>query len=247
MKFKFILHFSIRIIIAFIFFTAVGTLLHELGHIAAAKYFGYKTTLHYGSMNYTYAEKENDLIYIEYQKLFNENIQAIKNGEYFNEQEKYLKSVAQLKEKYPYPKPNTFWIVLGGPIQTIMMSFLGLFILFYRRSKTKQYFVILDWLGVFLALFILREVFNFVMAIYSSFIYGKINFYGDEYRISRMLGYNEWFIPSITFLIGVGISIYVIFKVIPIKYRFTFIISGLIGGVSGFVIWFGFLGKLLLP
>ncbi len=33
-------------------FTVVGTLSHEYGHIVVAKYLGYETKLHYGSMNY---------------------------------------------------------------------------------------------------------------------------------------------------------------------------------------------------
>ncbi len=38
--------------LTFILFTVLGTLTHEGGHIAAAKYYGYETTLHYSSMNY---------------------------------------------------------------------------------------------------------------------------------------------------------------------------------------------------
>jgi hypothetical protein len=246
-QFKFLLPFSIRIFVSFILFTLVGTLSHELGHITVAKYFGYKTTLHYGSMNYIYAEKESDETYIEHQKILKENLSAIKGGEDFGEREKYLELVTQLKEKYPYPKPNTHWIILGGPAQTILASLLGLCILFYRKSKSKEYFVILDWLGVFLALFSLREVFNFVMGLYSNLIYGTTNFHGDEFRLSRFLGINEWVVPTIVFILGSLISFYVIFRVIPIRYRFTFLISGLVGGVSGFAIWFGFFGKLVLP
>ena len=40
------------LVLSFILATIVGTLSHEGGHIAAAKYYGYETTLHYGSMNY---------------------------------------------------------------------------------------------------------------------------------------------------------------------------------------------------
>ncbi|WP_301161956.1 hypothetical protein [uncultured Winogradskyella sp.] len=46
-------------------------------------------------------------------------------------------------------------------------------------------------------------------------------------------------------MIGLLISCYVVFKIIPIKYRFTFIVSGLVGGISGFAIWLGFLGEAL--
>ena len=38
--------------ITFVVFTVIGTVSHEYGHILVAKYFGYETTLHYGSMKY---------------------------------------------------------------------------------------------------------------------------------------------------------------------------------------------------
>ncbi|MBQ0785943.1 MAG: hypothetical protein KBT69_00475, partial [Oceanihabitans sp.] len=73
------------------------------------------------------------------------------------------------------------------------------------------------------------------------------NFYGDEFGISRYIGFNQWIVPSISFILGLAISLFIIFKVIPIKYRFSFIISGFIGGLLGFAIWFGFLGSIILP
>lgn len=242
-----LLPFFIRVVIAFMFFTVIGTLSHEAGHIAVARYFGYQTTLHYGSMNYSYTNKENDSLYLEYQEIVKKNTQAIKDGKDFQQKDRYLLLVETLKKKYPYPRPNTHWILLGGPAQTLLTSFLGLWILFYRRSKEKEYLGAVDWLAVFLSLFSLREVFNFVMAQFSSVLYGAQNFNGDEFRLSRHLGLNEWVIPGIGFLIGMSIALYVIFKVIPKRYQVLFIISGCIGGVSGFLLWFNFFGKLLLP
>ena len=39
-------------VLAFILFTAIGTITHELGHIAVAEFLGYSTTLYHDSMNY---------------------------------------------------------------------------------------------------------------------------------------------------------------------------------------------------
>jgi hypothetical protein len=221
--FKIHIKFSLIIVIAFIVFTAVGTISHELGHIALARGFGYETVLHYGSMAYNYKG--------------------------FNEDQVLLgKSVIIEKEQDKITKEmQTLWITLGGPIQTILTSIIGLLILWYRKSKDKFSFKLLDWIGVFLSLFILRDVFNFVMASYKYLFFNRSSFHGDEFRISRYLGFNEWLIPSITLLIGIVISIYIIFKVIPFRYRFSFIISGLAGGILGFSLWFGFLGSLFLP
>jgi hypothetical protein len=246
--FNFIPHFAIRITCVFIFFTAFGTMTHELGHWAFAKYFGYDTHIDHRSMRYFNAEKENDSLYLEYKKIWEENYQKIQAKETFEQQARWKELNVVLSEKYPpKPKYHRVWITLGGPLQTIFTGFLGLFMLFYRKSKQKEFFVFLDWLGVFLALFVLREVFNFVMAVFGKVIQGQDNTSGDEFKLSYYFELNPWTVPAIGFLIGMVISLYVIFRVIPLKYRFSFILAGLVGGVLGFIIWFGPLGPLLFP
>lgn len=225
----------------------MGTLSHEFGHVAVAKYFGYETKLSYGSMKYDYPGLKEDSIFIEYQQIWKENIESIKNKKEFNGQERYLELLGTLKLKYPHPKPNGHWVTLGGPAQTILTGFLGLFILFYRKSKKKDYFVLFDWIGVFLSLFVLREVFNFVMTLYSFIFNGSTISNNDEFKLSRHLELNQWTIPTMTMILGLIISLYVIFRVIPLKYRFTFIISGFVGGVLGFFIWLRWLGPVVLP
>ena len=71
LKFNFILHFAIRIACTFIFFTVIGTLSHEYGHIAVAKYFGYETELHYGSMEFDDVSKKQDPMLRERKKINN--------------------------------------------------------------------------------------------------------------------------------------------------------------------------------
>ena len=246
-SFEFIPHFAIRIVCTFIFFTAVGTVTHELGHWAVAEYFGYETHVSYGSMRYYDERRENDPLYTEYKEIWFENHEKIQAKKAFEKQDRFDELIATLKEKYPYDPSEAAWITFGGPAQTILTGFIGLFILFYRKSKQKEYFVLLDWLGVFLALFVLREVFNFVTALFSKVVYGYSNFHGDEFRLSRYFELNEWMLPTVALIIGLVISLYVIFRVIPLKYRFTFILSGLVGGSVGFAIWFEALGPLILP
>lgn len=248
LKIKFLPKSSVILILAFICFTIIGTLSHEFGHIAVAKYFGYDTMLDYGSMNYFangFLDDENvkeiesiskdylDMDYEEWPQDIKLKVEALDKI---------------IMEKYPsneISKRENFYITLGGPAQTLITSYLGLGILFFRRKKWGIEFKMFDWLAVFMSLFALREVFNFVQALYASIVYSKSNFHGDEFRISRYLGFNEWIIPTITFVLGLFISGYVIFKIIPVTYRFTFILSGLIGGISGFALWFGFLGETL--
>lgn len=246
LKFNFLPKYSVIVLLIFILFTIIGTFSHEFGHIAVAKYFGYETTLDYGSMNYFqkgYLEDE-DL------KEINELLETYDYSDYDNWPENLKFKVEELSlslnEKYPPIKDyNILAIAIGGPAQTMLTSFVGLLILYFRRNHHKNGFKVLDWLAIILSLFILRSVFNFITGLYSALRYSKSNFIGDEFRISRLLGFNEWFVPSIALVLGLVITCYVIFKIIPLNYRFSFLISGFIGGILGYVIWYEFLGSFI--
>ena len=58
--------------ILFILFTVIGTVSHEYGHMAVAKYLGYETVLHYGSVNYYPIGYLDDKDAIEYNSLTKE-------------------------------------------------------------------------------------------------------------------------------------------------------------------------------
>ena len=72
-------------------------------------------------------------------------------------------------------------------------------------------------------------------------------FGGDEAKISRLLELPEWIIPIVLGVTGSIISYYIIFKIVPIQKRFTFIVSGLIGGISGYILWMKIIGPIVLP
>lgn len=246
--FDFSFHKSLflKIVLAFILFTIIGTQTHEFGHIFVAKFLGYETNLHYGSMNYNPKGYLQDSLVIEYKELHSRYIDDYSKMSPVDKEKVRFLSKA-ISNKYPIPKSHKLWISIGGPLQTFLTSFLGLFLLKYFNSKNRSSFRKRDWFAVFLSLFALREVFNFVMALPKLFIDKQNYFNGDEFKISLLLGYNQWFIPTIAMIVGLLISIYVVFKVTPQKYRFTFIVAGFIGGGLGFVFWFKYLGKLLLP
>ena len=241
--------FSLKIIFVFIAFTVIGTLTHELGHILVAKTLGYTTTLHYGSMNYNYDEStyQNDVDFIEFNKIVDKFENEIANKQPFVKKERYTVLRKLLVDRYNFSKKDRLLVSVGGPAQTIITALIGLYLLYRRKTITKTIYSKLDWLGIFLSLFILREIFNFAGCIYKYTIYNESNFIADEFVISRLLNLNEWIIPSVLMVLAVLISTYIIFKIVPFKLRFSFIISGLIGGSLGFTIWFGFLGTLLLP
>lgn len=220
----------------FIFFTAIGTITHEYGHLLVAKYFGYETSLHYGSMNYN-SELNDKLI-----EIYNENKKAIENGQNFERKVEFESGIKKLQL-------NRLLITIGGPLQTILTGVIGLTILFIRRNNIKTFGLkILDWLAVFLSLFWLREVFNLMTSIGSEIISPNGSYFGgDEKNISYGLNLWEGTIPIILGFTGLLISLFIIFKVIPVRQRLTFIISGPIGGILGFILWMNILGPKLLP
>ena len=227
--------FLIYISLAFVLFTIVGTISHEYGHILTAKYLDYDTVLHYGSMNYLNVES-NELKEL-YQKNKNEIIKKLD----FPDKIYY----EQLNEKLKY---NSLLISIGGPLQTMLTSLLGLLILFYRKSKVQINFKLIDWLAVFLALFSLRQVSNLLISFVKELVKPNGSYFGgDEYWISKTLEVPEGTFSIILGLISLIIALYVIFKVIPKKIQYTFIVGGFLGGIVGFVFWMKLIGPTLLP
>ena len=244
--FAFYPKFAIIIGLVFIFLTIIGTQLHEIGHLVVAKSFGYETQLHYRSMNKEYKGyfKDEDVIKLQelndkYLPLTVEELENLDDS--IKKQAEML--IFKIDKKFPYNKTHDFWITLGGPLQTILTSFIGLLILWCRKSKHRTVFGTIDWLGVLLGLFILREVFNTVYGLIKCVLFSNCYFNGDEFRLSQLLELNQWVLPLITTVFGSFIAYHIIFKVIPKQYQFTFIIAGFIGGLSGYALWFGGLGE----
>jgi hypothetical protein len=225
--------------IAFVLFTLIGTLSHEFGHIIVAKSLGYKTTLHYGSMNYQkYDTNINDSII----KIFKRNKFAIKNKKDFSEKVWFYSLVKKQQN-------DSFLITLGGTIQTMLTGIIG-FLILYKRNKTINInFSKIDWLYVFLALFWLRQLFNPIYSFSRRLINDKADYLGngDETKIAEFLNLPRETFDIIFGFIGLIISLIVIFKFIPLKHRLTFILSGLIGGSFGFYLWMNKIGPIILP
>ena len=142
-----------------------------------------------------------------------------------------------------------FIFTLGGPIQTIFTGSLGLLALYLCR---KTFFRVeklsfRQWLIIFISLFWLRQLANLFTWILGFFIKGKFSERGDEIKLARYLNLPNWTIISSTALIGFIILTIIIFKFIPKKERLIFIFSGLIGGISGYILWLHLLGKILMP
>jgi len=232
---------------AFIGATVVGTLTHEGGHIAVAKYYGYETTLHYGSMNYKPPYNETlDSI----QSIYKVYGSEIRDSLHFPEKER-LDSLSdsyysQVGVKYKY---HRHLITIGGPAQTLLTSILGIFILLYRRKQiVLKGMQLWDWISAFLALFSLRFVANMTLSVASELWEPNGTFFGgDEANLARSLDLPPGTFAIPLFCIGLVTALWVIFKVLPRTLRPTFILGGLIGGVLGYLIWLEWLGPILMP
>lgn len=222
------------IISAYMLFTIFGTISHEFGHIAVAKYLGYDTKLHYASMNYNNPTLDEQLrkSYLKHSDLAENDMQS-------NE----LKAIQNKMNS------DRLFILAGGPTQTIFVGTLGLLILFINRKRIltnglKPF----DWLFVFLALFWLREAFNLFVSLGSEIISPNGTYFnGDEKKIASILNLWDGTISVSLGVVGTLVFLYVLLFIIPKQLRTTFIVGSFIGGVLGFVTWMNFLGPIVLP
>ena len=126
------------------------------------------------------------------------------------------------------------------------VGFIFLFV-FRKKYYAADKLRFKQWLLIFSSLFWLRQVANFVTWLGGYFIKGKVFGHGDESGIAYHLGFPNWGIAFLTAFIGAIVLALVVFKFIPLKQRFTFIVSGLIGGISGYILWLKLLGPILMP
>lgn len=142
-----------------------------------------------------------------------------------------------------------FWISLGGPLQTMLTGSIGLLLIFLYRGRFRgaESLAVWQWLIVFIALFWLRQTANLTTWIGGYLWKGRWSERGDEIRLAKDLGMPEWTILSFTGLFGLSVLALVIFKIISVKLRWTFILAGLFGGVTGYVLWLYVVGRIVLP
>ena len=231
---------SIYLFISFILFTIIGTLSHEYGHHLAGNIIGIKTRV-----NYAYT------IPIDYEG--NKRIKEIRELEkyYYIYKAINLENIYIIKQHEIVRKMENEYIIftLGGPLQTMLTSIIGLFILFFFK---KKYFdaiglVFWQWLIVFISLFWLRQSANMFTGLFFHLINGRAGTMSDEIKLARDFGLPPETLSIITGVIGLIILAIVVFNFIPLKQRFTFLISGLIGGVAGYYLWLIQFGKIIMP
>ena len=214
--------FIYLIVGGFILATIVGTISHEYGHIAVAKYLGYNTSLHFSSMGYS------------------------KDPSHISQKVKDSLSTREFEALTRLRKSESHCITLGGPIQTGIVGLFGFGVLWIRRNKRLS-FSLKDWFCVILTFFLARQILNFGVQIVRYFITGEHKNTGDEIKLALYLDWPIYSIAFSTCLFSILICCITVFKFIPQEYRIRFIWSGRIGCGIGYFVWMVWLGPILLP
>ncbi|MFA9213750.1 MAG: hypothetical protein ACEQSR_07875 [Candidatus Methylacidiphilales bacterium] len=223
--------------VGFMFFTVVGTLSHEFGHFAVARFLGYSAKISYGSTYNSDANirAQHDTIMKKYEREYKADLSYPGKEQFELEVSKF--------------KANHIFIILGGPVQTLLTSIIAfIFILInidvFKGQKDLSFS---KWLLVFLALFSLRQPANFFTGIIGYFITGRFSNANDEAKIDFLLALPPFTSSIITNLLSLSIFAFIFFKVIPKPVRITFAAAGLVGGVLGFYLWFYVMGPVVMP
>jgi hypothetical protein len=140
-------------------------------------------------------------------------------------------------------------ITLGGPIQTMLTGTIGLFFIciYHKSYRIAQILSFAQWIVIFISLFWLRQTANFFTGLGTFIFFGRVSNHSDELRLDRYLGLPCCTLTILTAAIGIIVLLIINFRFIPVKQRLTFILSGLTGGISGYILWLYILGPKLMP
>lgn len=207
------------------------------GHIVIAKMLGYKTELHYASMNTVESEREK-----EFEQFYEDNKEKIGYSSSLYPQEK-----AAFK-KYMYEEHSrSMKIIMGGPIQTMLTGTISFLLLWFNRKKINNKLTFLQWTYVFLAFFWSRQIFNMLTGTVLYFKRGKWVITGDEALLSYYNNLPTVTINAVTAVIAAIFLSITVFKFIPKQQQLTFITSGVVGATIGGLLWLKYLGPVILP
>lgn len=140
-------------------------------------------------------------------------------------------------------------ISLGGPVQTMLMGTIGLLVILFCRNQWRFFTVLKagQWFWIFVALFWLRQTANLATSVPSWISNGRFSSYSDETHIAQYFGLPKPALVIATGLAGLCVLCYIVFWVIPKPQRLTFLLSGLTGGIAGYVFWIVLFGKYIMP
>jgi hypothetical protein len=209
--------FNSNLICLVILFTFCGVIIHESGHYLIAKILGYNPIFRYDSVLVLHDTKF---------------IQA----ELPTATDEFRRTV-----KFDY-----FLIILFGPIANILLGSIGTLFLFVNKTKIRKG-VISPFITIFglISLYWLRQPIVLVINLFQVYFLGNLLPNSDEVFISVSLEYAPL---AISFILGLLGLLFVLFSLtfFPIISRIYLIINVIIGGIIGLILWFKFVGPILL-
>jgi hypothetical protein len=229
------LKFALSIYFTFILFTIVGTLTHEFGHFIVGRYLGYHSSIHYGSTSWGKSDLHERI-----NSIYKQNENSIDSKKDFPQRKEFEILIKKVEN-------DKFWKILGGPTSNILIGSIGFILVLRLRKKYSYAQTTLHWFWLFLTLFWLRQPNNLFTWLIKKPMNGVSVSHGDEIRLARYFNLPLGSIIWTTGIIGTVICGYAILKFVPKEKLRTFLISGFLGGVSGFILWFKILGPIILP
>lgn len=222
----------------------IGTLTHELGHFFVAKSIGveakvtYKSTvlLPYENLHLTVKDEVD-------RTLLPCSSERFLSSSYFDWYELSFLLKPDTRETYLQYLRDLKLVTFGGPLVTIIIGSIAFTFLLIRVKTITLNSPISAFVLGLLSLFWLREL----LTLFVSLFIKKINVnFSDEVILAKLFN-----LPSLSIISFLGlISLLVFIKVITMyekKIRSIFILSLGVGSFLGYIIWFGILGKLILP
>jgi hypothetical protein len=221
--------FILIMFVVFVAVTLVGMMLHENVRKAEAKSLGYES--HY-SRGWGQLFFRSDKMQIDFQPIWEGNRKAIRSKSYFKDKDKW-DVLVDLDRK------DHAMIELSGLIFTFSLSLAGLILLFLRRKRRDQGFGLIDWTGVILSLFIVKElVTSLTWILLRTMLCDHAKF--AQYFHLPVFG-TEWFILGYSVLF----SLFVLIRFVPRNRVLPFVIAGIPGGMTGIVLWCFVIGKMV--
>ncbi|MBD3226616.1 MAG: hypothetical protein GF329_00375 [Candidatus Lokiarchaeota archaeon] len=144
-----------------------------------------------------------------------------------------------------------FIFIIGGPISTWLTSIIGLLllILYFRKRLSDQEYKMSGGhqISFFATLFCSRAVFNTSMWVVEKYLLNSGVGNSDEEKISVYLGWPPEILLFGGLIIVIIIILFSLFYLIPKSQRKLILITGIIGSLAGYVIWYYLLGPIILP
>ena len=123
-------------------------------------------------------------------------------------------------------------------IAVVCISLSGFIILFIRRRKKTYQFELIDWIAIYLACFIMKQVCTSLFFILHGATFCDYGMFAEYFNLPF------WGVEWLMVILGISLTGYVVFNLAPPQKRKNFVTIGTLGTITGFVFWV-IIGNLL--